>query len=102
MNKHQYEVAHREAERLHNKVKDLIDDRTHHLGRELLEIGHRITTEIRLQKNPRSIEGTVKAMVQALERVRTHGDQVMDFRHTDMFIGGYESLQGNLRKFENY
>jgi hypothetical protein len=102
MDKQQYDHAHHHAENLHNKVKDLIDDRSHHLGQELLELGHRIASDIRGQKNPRSIEGTIKSMINTLQSVRAHGDQIMDFRHLDMFLREYQDLQMSLRKFENY
>lgn len=102
MDKRQYEHAHEQAERLHDRIGDLIDDASHHLGRELIENGHRIASEIRSQKKPRSIESTVKNILQTLQRIRSEGDVIMDFRHIDMFIGEYQNLQMSLRKFENY
>lgn len=102
MDRRQYENFHKNAEHLRNKVNDLIDDAQHELGRELLELSHRITSEARLQKNPRSIESTVNNALGTLHKIRAQGDQVMDFRHTDLFIKGYQGLIMDLRQFENY
>ncbi len=102
MNKHQYEQAHRASEQAHNKFRDWVDDGTHHLAREAMELCHRLTQDIKSQKNPRSIEASVKAVISALQRVRAYGDQIIDFRHVDALISNYQALIMDLRKFDNY
>lgn len=102
MNKKQYEHAHKTAEHLHGKVRDLIDDANHHLGREALERCHKLIQDIRSQKNPRTLESSAKDLVRHFEAIKNHGDQVMDFHHSDFFINGYQGLVMDLRKFDNY
>ncbi len=98
----QYKVATAEAEHLHHKIKDLIDDPQHPLGHQLLESAHRLYSDVKAKKNPRSLEQESKAIMDLLQRIRHDGDQVMDFRHTDLLYKGYEKLRADLRKFSNY
>lgn len=98
----QYHEVHELAERLHDKIGDLLDDKSHHYAKHLLHEAHQLTQLIKLQKKPRSIEDLVKSIVGTLESIRRDGDTIMDFRHTDMFISEYRTIQMELRKFPNY
>ena len=102
MNKDQYDRAYREAEQLYNKVKDLIDDAEHHLGREVLQSGHRLFQDIKSQKNPRTLEDSVKRLIKTFEAIHDHGDEIMDFHHSRQFIDGYQNMVMGFRKFDNY
>lgn len=99
---HSYHKLHHEAERIHNKINDLLDDKGHHLAKHLLHQAHQLTQLIKLNKRPRSLEDHIKSTISTLESIRRDGDQIMDYRHTDMFIVDYQKMQMALRKLDNY
>lgn len=99
---HSYHKFHEDAERVHDKINDLLDDKGHHFAKHLLHQAHQLTQLIRMNKRPRSIEDHIKSIIVTLESIRKTGDHIMDYHHTDMFISDYQKMQMALRKLDNY
>lgn len=101
MSKDHREIVER-AERLKFRVLDLIDDRNHPYGKALLHEIEELITDIKVKRHIRSIETRIGRVQGALHDIRNHGDQIMDFGHTDMFLSQCNELRGKVQQYYPY
>lgn len=97
-----YSHIYKTAVSLENDIKNLLDDKNHHIGRDLLEKSRQLVSEINQKKKPRQIENRVKEIVGLLHQSKQYGEQIMDIRHSESLHHSYEHLQMELRTFNNY
>ena len=90
------------AKNLENQIKNLLDDKTHPVGRSMLEQSRQLVSDISQQKKPRQLEERVKVLIDLMHHSKEHGETIMDIRHSEGLHHGYEHLQMELRKFPNY
>lgn len=98
----EYKEARQHADHLMHQVHDLIDDKNHPLGEQLLHDTRQLVEEFEMNKNPHTIEALVKSIIHTLEHIRHEGAHVMDFNHVDTFRREYEHFEMGLRKLSNY
>jgi hypothetical protein len=87
---------------LENNIKNLLDDKNHHIGKDLLEKSRLLVSEINQKKKPRQLENRVKEIVGLLHHSKEYGELVMDIRHSEFLHHSYEHLQMEIRKFDDY
>lgn len=98
----EYEQLFRDCQNLEFKVRDLLDDRSNPIGQQLISQTKDLTSDIRAQKNPRSVEDRVKRIINTFDSAQEHGDSIMDYNHMAFFVQSYERVIEKLRKFSNY
>jgi hypothetical protein len=98
----QYKNALKVAESLEFKIKDYLDDKSHNTAQTLTEEARQLVDDLEVKKNPRSVEGRVKSIMQTLKSVRGFASVVMDPDHAEHLYREYEKLMMSLRKFDNY
>jgi hypothetical protein len=96
----QYQEARKLAEELESKAKDVIDDKKHHLAKELLSEARQLVGDLANQKSSGSLKSRIKSIIHTLEHIRSEGEEVMDFRHVEALKEGYEELEDSLHHFK--
>ena len=81
------------------KVNDLIDDRNHPYGKALLREVNELATDVKVKKPLRSIEIRINAILGRLHDIRNHGDQIMDYSHTDLFMRQCNEIRGHVQQY---
>ncbi len=90
------------VDRLKYHVHDLIDDAQHPYGKRLLSEIEQLVTDVKVKRHRINIEQRIGSVMGALQQIRGHGDQIMDFRHTDRFMKDCIELGGKVREFYPY
>lgn len=101
MSKDHLEIVQR-VDRLRDHIHDLIDDAQHPYGRQLLKEIEQLVTDVKVKRHRINIEQRIQGVMGALGQIRGHGDQIMDFRHTDRFMKDCIELSGKVREFYPY
>jgi len=101
MDPKQYQKAQMQSQVLENKIKDWIDDRSHPIGRRLLDEARAIEDDFQTKQNPRSIEGRIKQFLVTFDELKRY-ETIIDAQHARWLYDQYEHLQLSLRQFENY
>lgn len=97
-----YKEAYAHASDCENKLKNLLDDKTHPIGRGLLDEARQLVSEVGARRNPRQLENRAKSILRLLRQAEDFGEEIMDHRHIREVHDGYEHFQMALRKFHNY
>ncbi len=93
-----YKALRHHAADYENQIKNLLDDKTHAIGRELLSEARHLVSEIDAKRGPRQLENRVKAILHLLHEAKAMGEQIMDQRHITMLHHSYEHMTMELRK----
>ncbi len=97
-----YKDAYRQAEKLHHRFRDTVDEPDAPAMQKLHHETRQIAEDMEMDKKPRSIEDRIKVVQQELRRVRAQSDILMDYNDIDSLFDGYEDLRSALRKLPNY
>lgn len=89
---------YKQAVNLQFKFRDYVDDKSDPIAQQLESQIQRLTDYIEMQKNPRTLEDTVKQIIRVLEN--TEGTSVMDNRHIDDLKDRCEQIRNDLRKLQ--
>lgn len=79
-----------------HRSNDYIDDPTHHVATSLKQAVQRLEDDVQVKKNPHSVEGQIKRVLQLLEKASE--DSVMSHHHADELIKQCEEFIQDLRK----
>jgi len=102
MDEHQYKHALEHARRLEFRIRDVLDDKSHHISQELLSESRRLVDELEVKKNPRSLEDRIKHIMRTLHHAKEYNQIVMDSVHIEELHKSFEHFMMELRKFDNY
>lgn len=94
----EYKQLRHHAGDYENQIKNLLDDKTHSIGRSLLDEAKKLVSEIDAKRGPRQLENRVKTLLRLLHEAKGMGEQIMDQRHITMLHHGYEHMLMALRK----
>ena len=84
---------------LQHKLRDYLDQGDEPTAVQLKKEVQRLTDEIEMQKNPRSIEDRVKLIIRQLEAL---ADPVMSAGHVDDLRDRCLDMQQDIRKLTDY
>lgn len=93
-----YKQLRHQAADYENQIKNLLDDKTHPIGRGLLDEARQLVNEIDAKRGPRQLESRVKTILHLLHQAKSLGEQIMDQRHITMLHHSYEHMTMELRK----
>lgn len=79
------------------KFKDYLDDPAHPIAARLRTDIQRLVDEIEIQKNARTLEDRVKAIIRQLEDAE--GSSVMDNHHLRDLLDRFEAVRTDLRQY---
>ena len=91
-----------QVDRFKNRVHDLIDDPHHPYGKALLREVEELVKDVKVKKPTRNIEIRITNVMRALGKIRNHGDQIMDYQHTDLFLHQCGELRGHIQQYYPY
>ncbi len=97
-----YKSIHRQADKLHHKCKDLIDDQSNPLARLLERETMEVREDIEQNKEPRSVEDRIKRLQRELERAKDQETGAISPQDADHLFDEYEQMRGDLRGLSNY
>lgn len=84
------------------KVHDLIDDANHPYSRELQRAIDELIKDVKVKRHSINVHQRIFDVSRSLQQIRNHGDQIMDFRHTDMFMKQCQELNGIIDEYYPY
>jgi hypothetical protein len=93
-----YQEALKQAKRLENDIKNLLDDKNHSISRSLLDQSRKLVSDINAKRSPQSLESHLKSLQALLHQARDQGELIMDQRHISSLHGGYEDLLIQMRR----
>lgn len=85
-----------EVIRMQRKMNDHLDDASHPAARALAREVQALEDDLQVRKNPLTIEGRVKHIIEILEG-EAKDARIMDYSHLDMFQDYFEELRQKLR-----
>lgn len=88
--------VYKQAITMQHKLRDYIDDPSHAIVAQLKNEVQRLTDEIEVKKNPRSIEDRVKIIIRLIESAE--GTNAISHNHLDDLSDLCEDLRQDLRK----
>ena len=100
MKDHRDIVEH--VDQFKRKVHDLIDDPNHPYGKELQRAIEELVKDVKIKRPSVNVHQRIMGVNQSLQQIRNHGDQIMDFRHTDMFMKQCQEMNGLIDEYYPY
>ncbi len=97
-----YKPLQQQADKLHHKCSDIIDDRDHPLAQLLIRETKEIREDIESNKPPRKVEDRVKQVQKELEHAKDRPVSALSPDDADLLFDGYERLREDLRQLSNY
>jgi predicted alpha/beta-fold hydrolase len=94
----QYAPLQKQADRLHYRVGDCLDDRSHPMADNLQRAAREVMECMESDRPPRSVEDRIKAIQQLLE----HDSLVLSPEHAHDLHHEYEELRREVRGLPNY
>lgn len=97
-----YKPLQQQADRLHHKFQDIVDDRSQSLARSLESECREVREDIERNKAPRAVEDRIKRLQQSLRQAKSQATPALSPDDADMLFDAYESLRESLRRLPNY
>jgi hypothetical protein len=97
-----YKAAQNQAMSCENDLKNQLDDKNQDISRTLLDEARQLVSDLGGKRNPRSVEARVKYILDLLNQIKDHGEDIMDVQNTVAIRDNYEDLRRSLREFNNY
>lgn len=88
--------VYKQAINMQHKLRDYIDDPSHSVVAQLKNEVQRLTDEIEMQKNPRSIEDRIKMIISLIESAED--TEAISRNHLDDLRDRCEDIRQDLRK----
>ncbi|HSH56299.1 MAG TPA: hypothetical protein VK983_05780 [Candidatus Limnocylindrales bacterium] len=98
----QYEEIYQQAERLHYRFRDVVDQPDAPEMQRLRAETKELLDAIESDKKPRSIEDLVKRIMSELDRIKEGDGTLMDSSDADELRDEYEDLRQELQELPNY
>ncbi len=97
-----YKPLQQQADKLHYKCSDVIDDRNHPLAQMLDRETKEVREDIESNKPPRNVEDRIKRIQKELERAKDTPVPALSPDDADMLFDEYERLRESLHRLPNY
>ena len=92
----------RQADRLHHKCRDYLDDTQSDLGSFLDRETVELREDAQRGRPPRTLEDRIKRIMQELRKASDQESPSMDARDAETLFDEYEDLRREVREMENY
>lgn len=98
----QYKPLYQRIDKLHYDMHDALDDHNHPMAHAMRNEVRSLMDDIETNKNPRDLEHKMKIIEHQLLQLRSNGQGVMSYDHSDHFRRNFEEMRMDVRKFHNY
>lgn len=98
----EYKSVYRQADRLRQQFRALLDDSNASEARTLYSGLDQLAENFEMQKSPRSLEEMAKRLSEEFKQANSQPVEFMDPRHLNDFKNGLEQIAHEVRKFSNY
>ena len=97
-----YQPVHAEADKLHYKLQDVIDDHNSPAAQGFMAQAKEVVEDIESNRAPRDVEARIKGIENQLQQLRSQSTAVLSYEDIDMLYHAYEHLRQELHKLPNY
>lgn len=97
-----YKPLQQQAEHIHHKCMDILDDKSDPLAHLLERETKEIREDIERNKGPRTVEDRIKRVQRELERAKARPVPALSPDDADLLFDSYERLREGLRRLPNY
>lgn len=97
-----YDEIRRQADHLHHRCRDFLDETQSDLGRVLEHETLELREDAQSNRPPRTLEDRIKRIQRELRRASDQQSTAMDARDAETLFDEYENLRRDIRELPDY